>query len=445
MLIQSAMSPIPKPAPRPAPQYHGPEVVAAPIPPSSRTKWIVLVGLVLLATATFVAVRARQFRKPGAATVVKTAKAVRGVLSNTLRLSGSIAATKYADIVAPRLQAPDQGRGMVLLYLPPSGDPVHTGEKIAELDGQSARDHLDDVNAQVAQGELDLLRVKANLDAEMETVRQRLRVALGNLQKAEQDFRASETKNRIDQELLKLSVSEAQAKYDEARRQVQMYVERQAAALRIAELNQEGQIRHRNRHQHDIDRLVMNAPMNGRAIRRTIYRHGEQAQVQVGDELSPGQFFLRIIDPSSLRLETSMNQAESELVRVGQPAQIRFDAYPEIQLHGKVQSVGTIAFGGRRVNYYIRSVPVRISIEGNDPRVLPDLTASADVVIAQQDDSIIVPREAVIEEDGKPVVYVRQAGIFAPREVSLGIASNTGVAVISGLQPGEEVALERPF
>jgi HlyD family secretion protein len=441
------MSPVLQPsvAPQPAPERHGPEVVAPPPRSSGRIKWFLLAGLVVLAASIPVVVRNRQSQKPATPAVVRTAKAVRGVLSNTVRLSGSIAATNYADIVAPRLQAPDQGRGLVLLYLPPSGEAVRTGEKIAEMDGLSARDHLEDVNAQVAQGEMDLLRVKANLAAEMETVRQKLRVALGNLQKAQQDLRAAETKNRIDQELLKLNVSEAQAKYDEAQRQVQMYVERQAATLRIAELNQEGQIRHRNRHQHDIDRLVINAPMSGRMIRRTIFRHGEQAQVQVGDELSPGQFFARIIDASSLRMDTAMNQAESELVRVGQPARIRFDAYPEIQLNGKVQSVGTIAAGGRRVNYYIRTVPVRIAIEGNDPRVLPDLTASADVLIAQQDDSIIVPRQAVVEEDGKPVVYVRQAGVFAPREVALGITSNTEVTVLSGLQPGEEVALERPF
>jgi hypothetical protein len=144
-------------------------------------------------------------------------------------------------------------------------------------------------------------------------------------------------------------------------------------------------------------------------------------------------------------METTVNQAESELVRVGQPARIRFDAYPEIQLSGRVASVGTIASGGRRVNYFVRRVPVRIAIDGSDPRVLPDLTASADVVIGHQEDTIIVPRQAVLEEDGKPVVYVRQAGVFAPREVAIGIASNTEVAVVSGLQPGEEVALERPF
>ncbi len=430
---------------QPAPDLAGPAGVdPAPQPPDVRRRIAVVLVVVVAACAGLV-LRGRQSHKPAEAALVRTVKAVRGILANTVRLSGSIAATRYADVVAPILQAPDQGRGLVLLYLPPNGAVVKEGQKVAELDGQAARDHLDDVKAQVAQGELEIRRVRTNHAAEMESVRQRLRVARGNLEKALQDVRAAEVKNRIDQELLKLRVAEAQATYDEAQRQVAMYIERQAADLRVAQLNQERQIRHRDRHQHDIDRLLINAPMDGRVLLRTIYRHGEQAQVQLGDELHPGQGFLRIIDASGLRMETSMNQAESELVRVGQPARIRFDAYPEIRLSGKVTSVGTIASGGRRVNYFVRRVPVSIAIDGSDPRVLPDLTASADVVIGQQEETIIVPRQAVIEEDGRPVVYVRQAGAFAPREVAVGIASNTEISVVSGLQPGEEVALERPF
>ena len=66
-------------------------------------------------------------------------------------------------------------------------------------------------------------------------------------------------------------------------------------------------------------------------------------------------------------------------------------------------------------------------------------------MVGEQDNSVIVPRQAVVEADGKSVVYVKQDGAFSPREVELGRYSNTEVAVISGLQPGEEVALQPPY
>jgi hypothetical protein len=85
---------------------------------------------------------------------------------------------------------------------------------------------------------------------------------------------------------------------------------------------------------------------------------------------------------------------------------------------------------------------VRVDIDRSDPRVIPDLSASADVIIAGPTDGLIVPREAVAESAGKSVVYVRRnAGGFAPREVEIAGENNTQVALSGGLQEGEEVAL----
>ena len=55
-----------------------------------------------------------------------------------------------------------------------------------------------------------------------------------------------------------------------------------------------------------------------------------------------------------------------------------------------------------------------------------------------------MPREAVAEESGKSVVYVRQEAGFAAREVEIGGENNTQVAVTSGLHEGDEVAIAPP-
>jgi multidrug resistance efflux pump len=377
--------------------------------------------------------------------VIRTAKAVRGPLQNTIRLAGSVTAAHYADLGVPVMQAPDSGRNLVLTHLATSGSQVQEGAVVAQIDGQAVEEHLDDVDAQLAQLELELRRFMANQDAEMESVRQRVRVARGDLEKAQQDINAAEVKNKVTQELLKLALEEAQAAYEEARQQLPLVAERQAIAMRLQEITRDAQIRHRNRHRVDLSRFTVRTPISGTVILQIIRRNQEQVQVRVGDQVSPGQTFLRVVDLAALRVDTMVNQAESEHVRIGQKATIRFDAYPDIKLPGRVFSTGMMATGGRRSNYYIRRVPVRIVIEGKDPRVLPDLTASADVVVSEETDRILVPRQAVVEERGKSVVFVKEAGVFTPREVELGNANNTEVAVVSGLQEGEEVALDRPL
>jgi hypothetical protein len=143
-----------------------------------------------------------------------------------------------------------------------------------------------------------------------------------------------------------------------------------------------------------------------------------------------------------MQLDAVMNQTESEMVRLGQRATVRFDAFPEIVIKGRVQAVGALAIGGRRVNFNVRGVGVRVSLETVDPRVIPDLTASADVATSEPAGGLIVPREALSGSGGKTIVYVRQGDAFVPREVEIAGTTNTQAAVVSGIQEGEEIALQ---
>jgi hypothetical protein len=200
-------------------------------------------------------------------------------------------------------------------------------------------------------------------------------------------------------------------------------------------------VRHRDRHRHDIERSKIHSPIGGIVVLQMTNRNGELTQIQTGERVSPGQPIMRVVDPGSMQLEGSMSQTEAETVRLGQPATIHFDAYPEIVLRGKVLSVGALALGGRRTNYYVRRLPVKVSLANADSRVIPDLSASADVVGAVAE-GIIVPREAVSETSGKSVVYVRGEQGFSAREVEIAGENNIQFALASGVNEGEEIALD---
>jgi membrane fusion protein (multidrug efflux system) len=93
---------------------------------------------------------------------------------------------------------------------------------------------------------------------------------------------------------------------------------------------------------------------------------------------------------------------------------------------------------------YIRNIPVRVTIEGTDPRIIPDLSASADIVLDQQENALLIPAEAVNARGAKTFVYVKKDGQYEAREVELGFRNETQVAVKSGLSAGEEVVLGTP-
>jgi multidrug efflux pump subunit AcrA (membrane-fusion protein) len=107
-------------------------------------------------------------------------------------------------------------------------------------------------------------------------------------------------------------------------------------------------------------------------------------QVQEGDLVSPGQQIMRVVDTSKMQLEARVSQADSSFLRVGQTARIGLDAFPELQFEGRVASIGALAVKGMWDTYYIRNVPVRLEIIGNDPRLIPDLSAWAEIRISDQ-------------------------------------------------------------
>ncbi len=415
-----------------------------PTPPSWR-KWAILAAILVVISGAAWALRPKPAGgNADAVASVRTAKVVSGGVQRTLRLTGSTSARNFANLVAPMLRGPEGGRALVLIQRAKSGTMVKKGEVIAQIDGQSIKDHMDDVQATIVASEADLRKRKAEHAIEMETQQQAVRVAKATLDKSRLDLGASEIRTAIDQEVLKLSAEQAEATYKQVLRDVETIKQRQKSEMRLLEIANEKNIRHLDRHKTDITRFTMIAPISGLIVMQSIFRGGDMGQIQLGDQISPGQPFAKIVDISSMQLDAGVNQSESENIRLGQPATISFDAFPGLVLKGKVIAVGALAIGGWRANYYIRSVPVRVAILGSDPRVIPDLSAAADVLLSESDGNVVLPREALQQADGKTVVYVKQAGAFAPREVQLGETSNTKVIVTSGLAPGDEVALQPP-
>jgi hypothetical protein len=93
---------------------------------------------------------------------------------------------------------------------------------------------------------------------------------------------------------------------------------------------------------------------------------------------------------------------------------------------------------------YVRNVPVMVAIDGNDREIIPDLSGSADVVLGEEKDVLLVPREAVVHESGETIVYV--VGDKQPRrqQVELGPGSDTQVVILSGVSEGDTLVIAPP-
>src|SRR4051812_20416504 len=111
----------------PAPPRTSLEIV--PSPPE-RSRWpLVVIAIVVIAAGAVWQFRSRAAAKQAGAPTVKTVKAVRGVLQQTLRVTGSVAARNFTNVFAPIVQAPDaNNRGLVLIHLATNGGRVKEGD-----------------------------------------------------------------------------------------------------------------------------------------------------------------------------------------------------------------------------------------------------------------------------------------------------------------------------
>ena len=439
------------PQPSKDPRPSGPVEVPKPHGPKKggSAKWLVLAAVV----AGIGVWALTRTGGPPAGPGPLTAVAATGELSKTLRVGGSVEARNYVAIRAPQMQGPrDAGNSeLTLKTLAEPGEMVKAGDVIAEFELQWLIDHVDDTNSNVVQTKADVERQRAQNMITRETDRQALQQAIAEAEKAKLDLRTAPVKSEIEAEILKNMAAETAATAKALQEEFDTKEKVYAANLRVAELTAQGQKLHLERHQNDLEKMTVTSPLNGLVVMETDIRNGQPTQTAEGDQIRPGRLFMRVVDVSNMIVNASVNQADVQSVRIGQKAKVRLDAYPDLVLDGHITGMGAIAGQGgdpfRRSGsgLYLKTVPVEIAIDAQDERVLPDLSASADIQLQKIPAEVIIPRSAVKGDSAeRHVVYVRGPQGFEPRQVELGDYNDTHVIVTAGLEAGEEVLLSEP-
>jgi multidrug efflux pump subunit AcrA (membrane-fusion protein) len=435
--------------PTPVEALRHPSTPVSPVEPPRSAAWkkvlaaLLVAGAALLSWQTWLKPKAPD---PAVAALasIRTTKVTVGPLVKTLRVSGQTTSMEYNNITAPIMRGPDSGRAMILLSLTNSGSRVKKGQVLAQIDIQSMVDHVDEVKDDIERAQSDIDKRKAEQIIDIENLKQQIVANKAEYDKAVWNAKPTEVRTPIDQELLKLAVEEANARYKQSLSDVKYKEIVHKAEIRILDITM---FRHRNhlaRHDADIERCTIKSPMDGLAVVQANFRGGDWNLIQVGDQLGPGQLFMKVVNPDKMQVEGFLNQAETELFRIGQPATIRLDAFPGLRLSGKIYALGAMASGGFRQNNYIRNMPVRVRVENSDPHLIPDLSASMDVVVDRKENVKSVPLPAIFQDNGKSVVFVKSAGNkFTKRPVTVGMRTATH-AEIDGVQAGEEIALTRP-
>lgn len=185
-----------------------------------------------------------------------------------------------------------------------------------------------------------------------------------------------------------------------------------------------------------LDYTVIRAPRDGIILQKyvevgTIITSGRSSFAGTGQ----GTSIVQLGDCSRMFVEASVDETDIAQVEIGQTVEITLDAYPGELFDGIVTKINPQTV----VEQNVTTIPVTVEIQNPDARLKPGMNATCNFIVDRKEDVLVVPTEAVTEEDGRYTVTVMKNGKQIEREVTVGITGDETVEITSGLKEGETV------
>ncbi|MEA5415283.1 efflux RND transporter periplasmic adaptor subunit [Synechococcus sp. BA-132 BA5] len=344
-------------------------------------------GLALLASA---GIWQRQRMQTGRDLAPFTVVAREGSLPGVITASGELDAVQRVN-VSPKRQ------GILVELLVDEGDTVRKGQPLAVMDDGDLLDRLTELQANVFSAQAEQRRSDSELRRNEPLFRQGA-ISLNDLNR----FRA-------DAEVRRLATSAAQQRLEQ--RQVEK------------------------------SELTVRAPFDG-VISQRYAEPGAFVTPTTTASATAGATSSSIVELSE-GLEVVAKVPESDIgrLKVGLPASVRVDAFPDRRFEARVRQIAPRAVKTNNVT----SFEVKLQLVDPAPELRIGMTADIDFQTGTLQARTVVPTVAIVTEDGRPGVLLVGKGqepTFQP--VELGASSGKDTQILTGLESGTRVFIDLP-
>lgn len=314
------------------------------------------------------------------------------------------------------------------------GDTLKKGDPVAELDPEEAS-----IGLELA--EATLQRTKAALDEALAAYEPLRAEVEASIQKAEATLKDAEENVKRHRGLLekgyipKSELDRADRDYEIARASLDSALAGRGQLKAKAE-----EITARKAAVKEADKSLALSRLNYEYsfLKTPISGIVTSVPVKVGETVMMGAVVASMIAMESLYVESFVDEADVDKVKEGQEVMITMDAYPEQTFKGVVYMISPVVTGGR---LEARTFEVRTRFKDNDMVLKSGMSADVEIVVGRVRNVLVLPAQAVIERDGKKLVYVNEDSRARLREIKTGLSTWTTTEVVSGLKEGEEVVI----
>ncbi len=153
-----------------------------------------------------------------------------------------------------------------------------------------------------------------------------------------------------------------------------------------------------------------------------------------GANVKSGQTLFRIVDADTVYISALVPEPELPRVRELSGAQLEIPGSSELRTLTQLVSVGRV------VDPESRTFPVVYQLNNRDRGVAINQAVHVHLLTSLAEVAPAVPESAVVDESGRPVIFIQESGeTFVRRPVRLGIRESGFVQVLEGAIPGERV------
>ena len=330
--------------------------------------------------------------------------AVLGPITHSLTSTANLRHLREVEIAS-------QSAGVVKSVNVEEGDFIKTGQKLCTLDDRELQIDLALAEQRLAQTRIQLESAKLRKEKSEIQIRNK-RIDLERSEKALTEGLVAESEVNIERYQLDELLVDQQVEESTVKESLH----------RISELESEI-----HKVQLQISQTSISAPFDGRITERMV----EQGQsVRVADKL----FKLGTFSP--MHTDVYLAEQDSRMVKPGQRVLIRLGTGVDEVTVGKVLRVSPV------VDAETGTVKVTAELRPHNQAFRPGSFVRVEIETDTRLNVVLIPKQAVIEEDGLSYAFVTDKEATAQRrEIELGYQNGAIIEVMSGITAGEAVVI----